>query len=107
MDLFQAYYDARDGKRNSEGELEFEINYEKNLFKLYEEIKNRTYSPSNATAFITFHPVQREIIASDFRDRVVHHLIFNYINPIFERSFINDTYSCRIGKGVSYGVKRR
>ncbi|MBT7037755.1 hypothetical protein HN974_02910, partial [bacterium] len=44
--------------------------------------------------------------AASFRDRIVHHLIYDYINPIFERSFINDSYSCRIDKGTSYGIKR-
>jgi hypothetical protein len=50
--------------------------------------------------------VKREIFAADFRDRVVHHFIYNYIAPLFERLFINDAYSCRIGKGVHYGVNR-
>ena len=51
-------------------------------------------------------PVKREIFAADFRDRVVHHLIFNAINPIFEKHFIKDSYSCRIGKGTSEGIRR-
>lgn len=48
----------------------------------------------------------REIFAGDFRDRVVHHLIFNYLNPLCERMFVNDSYACRIGKGTSYGIRR-
>ena len=32
--------------------------------------------------------------------------IFNHINPVFEKRFINDSYSCRIGKGTLYGIKR-
>jgi len=36
----------------------------------------------------------------------VHHLVYNYISPFFERQFINDSYSCRAGKGTSYGIKR-
>jgi hypothetical protein len=51
-------------------------------------------------------PVKREIFAADFRDRVVHHLIYSYISPIFEKIFINDSYSCRKGKGTHYGIKR-
>lgn len=30
-DLFKAYYDARQNKRNKTGVLEFEIDYEKNF----------------------------------------------------------------------------
>jgi len=106
VDLFQAYYDARRYKRNTMSALNFEINLEQNIFELYREIKNNTYQISPSLAFIIFDPVQREIIASPFRDRVVHHLVFNYINPVLEKLFISDSYSCRQGKGISYGVKR-
>ncbi|MGR3218585.1 MAG: reverse transcriptase domain-containing protein [Candidatus Anammoxibacter sp.] len=105
-DLFQAYYDTRRNKRSTINAISFEIDYESKLFQLYEEIKNREYKISRSIGFIIFNPVQREIFASDFRDRIVHHLIYNYINPIFERRFINDCYNCRTGKGTSYGVKR-
>lgn len=105
-DLFRAYYDARRNKRNTTNALAFEIDYEKKLFELYEEITNGKYEISRSICFITFDPVQREIFAGDFRDRIVHHLVYNYISPIFERLFINDSYSCRIGKGTSYGIKR-
>lgn len=105
-DLFKAYFDARKNKRNTKSALEFELKYEENIFSLYEEIKNRTYKPGRSIAFIVNKPVKREIFASDFRDRVMHHLIYNYISPIFERLFINDSYSCRKGKGTLYGIKR-
>lgn len=106
IDLFRAYYDARKNKRSTINALAFEINYESKLFELYKEIKNGTYKTNRSVCFISFKPIQREIFAADFRDRIVHHLIFNYISPLFERLFINDSYSCRIGRGTSYGIKR-
>lgn len=106
IDIFQAYYDARRNKRSTINALAFEINYESRLFELYKEIKNGTYKISRSVCFISFNPVQREIFAADFRDRIVHHLIYNYISPLFERLFIGDSYSCRLGKGTSYGIKR-
>ncbi len=105
-DLFQAYYNAHRNKRNTKSALAFEQNYESNLFKLYEEITNRQYKIKPSVCFINHRPVQREIFAADFRDRIVHHLVYNYISPIFERIFINDAYSCRTGKGTSYGINR-
>ncbi len=105
-DLFKAYYDARKNKRSTINALAFEVDYETKLFQLYEEIKNRQYQISPSICFISFKPVQREIFAADFRDRIIHHLIYNYISPFFERLFINDAYSCRVGKGTSYGIKR-
>lgn len=105
-DLFQAYYDARRNKRRTINALAFEIDYERKLFELYEEIKSEKYKINPSICFISFKPVQREIFAADFRDRIIHHLIYNYISPFFEQLFINDSYSCRIGRGTSYGVKR-
>jgi len=105
-DLFIAYYDARQNKRNSKSALLFERDYESHLFELYENIINRTYEIKQSVCFINFSPVQREIFAAHFSDRIVHHLVYNYISPIFERVFINDSYSCRTGKGTSYGIKR-
>jgi RNA-directed DNA polymerase len=106
LDLFKAYYDARKHKRQTANALAFEANYEEKLFALYEEIKNFQYKISPSICFVVSKPVRREIFAADFRDRIVHHLIFNAINPIFEKNFIKDSYSCRIGKGTSYGIKR-
>ncbi len=105
-DIFQAYFDARKNKRNTINALAFEKNFESNLFKLEEDIISRKYKPSKSICFIVNKPIKREIFAADFRDRVVHHFIYNYISPIFEKSFINDSYSCRKGKGTHYGIKR-
>ena len=41
-----------------------------------------------------------------FRDRIVHHLYFNYTHQLFERTFIADSYSCIEGRGTHYGVSR-
>ncbi|MCA9358112.1 hypothetical protein KC902_02510 [Candidatus Kaiserbacteria bacterium] len=105
-DLFKAYEDARRHKRKTKGTLEFSLNYEERLFELYEDLVCRRYKIAPATCFIVTKPVRREIFAGDFRDRIVHHLIFNYLNPLCERLFTNDSYACRKGKGTSYGIKR-
>lgn len=105
-DLFYAYYDARRNKRNTINQLKFELNFESSLINLYESIVERSYKPERSICFMVQKPVKREIFAADFHDRVVHHLIYNYISPIFEKTFINDSYSCRKGKGTHYGIKR-
>jgi hypothetical protein len=106
LDLFQAYYDARRNKRNTVNALQFELRYEEHLFALWEEIRDRKYQIGRSICFINFKPVQREIFAADFRDRIVHHLIFQYLNPIVEPGFLKDSYSCRKGKGTHYGIGR-
>jgi hypothetical protein len=105
-DLFKAYYDARKHKRNTVNQLKFEINFEHELFLLYDEIVKRNYKPRSSICFVVDVPVKREIFAADFRDRVIHHLICGYIDPVLEDIFIEDSYSCRKGKGTLYGIKR-
>ncbi|MDD2870384.1 MAG: reverse transcriptase domain-containing protein [Candidatus Gracilibacteria bacterium] len=105
-DLFQSYYDARKNKRNTINSLDFEFRLEENLINLYEELISGKYEVGKSIYFIQTHPVKREIFAGNFRDRIVHHLIYNYISPIFEKNFIYDSYSCRKGKGTSFGIKR-
>ena len=105
-DLFQAYYNARRNKRNTINQLKFELNFEREIFKLYNEIETRAYKPLREVAFIVNKPVKREIFAADFRDRVVHHLLFQYLAPIIEKYLIYDCYSCRRGKGTSAGIQR-
>lgn len=106
FDLFSAYYEARKNKRSTINQLRFELDFEARLKALHHEIENRSYAPGSCLAFIINKPVKREIFAADFRDRVVHHLIYAAINPIIDRKLIYDTYSCRKGKGTLEGINR-
>ena len=105
-DLFQSYYDARKNKRNTINSLDFEFKLEENLIDLYEELISWKYEVWKSIYFIQTHPVKREIFAWNFRDRIVHHLIYNYISPVFEKDFIYDSYSCRKWKWTSFWIKR-
>ncbi len=104
--LFIAYFDARKYKRNKHSQLEFEWQLEDNIFSLYDEIVNQAYTPGESICFIVNKPVKREIFAASFRDRVVHHFIFNILNPLVEKELLHDIYSCRKGKGTLFGIKR-
>lgn len=106
IDLFVSYYDARRNKRNTINQLIFEEHMEENLFQLYDELIEGTYTISSSICFIIKDPVKREIFASSFRDRVVHHLIYNYLYDHLDRHFIHDSYSCRKWKWTHYGIKR-
>ena len=105
-DLFRAYYDARRHKRKTHSQLEFELDLEHNLITLYEELRDRTYRPSSSICFIISDPKKREVFASSFRDRVVHHLYYNYVAAYCDRHFVYDSYSCRVGKGTLFGIER-
>ncbi len=105
-DLFDAYYEARKNKRNTVNQLQFEVNMEHNIMELHRQIVDRRYATGKSICFVVTKPVKREVFAADFRDRVVHHLVFGYMIAICERSFIEDSYSCRKNKGTLFGIER-
>lgn len=105
-DLWRAYYDARKHKRNTANAILFELRLEHNIHQLYLEIVENRYVISPSICFIVYKPVKREIFAANFRDRVVHHYVMNKLMCVFENQFIDDTYSCRVGKGTLFGVRR-
>ncbi len=105
-DLFQAYYDTRQHKRNTTSAVNFEMNYESTILELRDDLVNWTYIVSPSICFIIKDPFQREVFAANFRDRIIHHLIYNYIYELFDRHFIYDSYSCRLEKWTHFGIKR-
>ena len=98
--MFQAYCDARKNKRNTHSQLRFEIDHEARLIALYHAVRERRYQIRPSIAFIVKEPLKREVFAADFTDRVIHHLLFNLTNPVFEALFIPESFSCRTGKGT-------
>lgn len=105
-DLFDAYFDCRKCKRNTLNQLAFEADLESNLMQLYYDLKDGSYEIGASIAFVIEYPKIREIWAADFRDRIVHHLIYNAISEYYYRRFIRDCYACIPGRGTHDGLNR-
>jgi len=104
--LVLAYKKARKHKTTKEYVLEFEKELENNLLTLRSELLLHCYQPRPLVHFIIRDPKTRKISKSTFRDRIVHHALCNVIEPIFEKSFIYDSYANRIGKGTLKAINR-
>lgn len=92
-EIVKAYYDCRRNKRNTSQQIKFEFHLEENLWNLYEDLKNETYSPGSHIYFIITKPKPREVWAANFRDRIVHHLLYNRVRHV-EDSYIETSYAC-------------
>ena len=90
-ELWTAYDAARKGKRHTIDEHRFELNDIEDIINLRDSIMRRFYKPSRGVAFIVRDPVTREIVAAPFRDRVVHHFLFNISADWWDRRFIPDS----------------
>lgn len=104
--LWLAAQHARKGKRFQSNVSRFDFQLEANLFGLRKELQDRSYHPGPYRSFLIHEPKQRMISAAPYRDRVVHHALMNVTAPLFERSFIYDSYANRTGKGSHAAILR-
>ena len=104
--LFIAWKEFKRGKTKKPDVQKFEMFLEDNLFNLQQELKQKTYKHSNYTSFYISDPKLRHIHKAQVRDRVVHHAVYRILYPIFDKSLIYDSYSCRDGKGTHGAVLR-
>ncbi|MDO4741977.1 MAG: RNA-directed DNA polymerase [Candidatus Saccharibacteria bacterium] len=105
-ELNKAFMDARKGKLKTYDQHAFEQNLMANLVRLRDSILEFRYEPSPSVAFVIFKPMVREIFAAPFRDRVIHHFLFNMQAKWWDKRLIYDSYSCRTGKGTLFGIRR-
>ena len=98
--LYQAWLDAARGKHGKRACLEFSRRLATNLDALYHELHAGSYRPQPYTEFQVREPKLRTIYAPAFRDLVVQHAIYRVIYPIFNQSFIDQSFACRLGKGT-------
>lgn len=104
--VIDAYMSCRRHKRNSFDQLAFEIDLESNLYDLWQDLCSGSYTIGRSRAFVVTFPKCREIWASGFRDRVVHHLIYNLVCDRFIRGFIYDSYACLPDRGTLFARDR-
>ena len=104
-DLLQAYLDCRRHKRNTASAQTFEARLERNLYDLQQELLAGTYQPGRSICFAISHPKPREVWAAQFRDRIVHHLLYNHVAPRFHARFVATSCACIPGRGTLRAVE--
>lgn len=71
-----------------------------NVLALHDMLKDKTYTHGPYRAFNISDPKPRNIHKASVRDRLLHHAIHRKLYPYFDKKFIPDSYSCRVGKGT-------
>lgn len=106
LDLYGAFVSAKIHKGQKSYVAKFQKHLDVNLRRLCDDLWYRRYKPEPSSCFIVERPKKREVFAAQFPDRVVHHLYYNYTHKLFERTFVEDCYSCIPGRGTHYGIER-
>jgi retron-type reverse transcriptase len=73
---------------------------------LHQELSSGTYRHGGYHAFKINDPKPRDIHKASVRDRLLHHALYRVLYPFFDRTFIADSYSCRVGKGTHKAMNR-
>jgi RNA-directed DNA polymerase len=101
---------ARKGKAWQYGVRVHDRNRLNNIFKLNDDLQNKTYKTSQYTIFKIYDPKEREIYRLPYYpDRIVHHAIMNILEKVFVSVFTADTFSCIKKRGIhaaAYAVRR-
>lgn len=98
--LLAAYHMAARHKHGKRACFNFETHLASNLDALHRELQSGSYCPRPYYSFMVYEPKARRIFAPAFRDLVVQHAIYAVAGPIFERTFIDQSFACRIGYGT-------
>lgn len=104
--LIEADRNARKGKRYRAEVLNFTARLEDNLFTIQQGMMNGSYALGPYRKLWVYVPKKRLVMALDYPDRIVQWSLYLYLNPIYDRLFIEDSYACRKGKGSHKAAKR-
>jgi len=77
-----------------------------NIISLHSILVNYRYKHGGYHAFNISDPKPRSIHKASVRDRLLHHAIYRILYPFFDKTFIPDSYSCRIKKGTHKALNR-
>ncbi len=104
--LLESWKEFLKGKRKRNDVQEFSLSLMDNIIQLHQDLANHTYNHGPYQAFRINDPKPRKIHKSSVRDRLLHHAICRQLYPFFDRTFVSDSFSCRIGKGTHKALDR-
>jgi hypothetical protein len=104
--LLEAWREFLPGKKSKPDVQNFNLHLFDNLLSLKRDLVNGTYRHGGYRAFNISDPKPRNIHKACVRDRLLHHALYRVLYPFFDRTFIADSYSCRLEKGTYKAIER-
>ena len=104
--LLEAWKEFVKGKRKRRDVQEFSRDLMGNIISLHRDLALKRYTHSAYQAFKINDPKPRDIHKAAIRDRLLHHALHRMLYPFFDRTFVSDSSSCRIGKGTHKALER-
>lgn len=104
--LLLAWQEFARGKTSKLDVQEFSLCLMDNILSLHHDLIHHTYKHGSYQAFKINDPKPRHIHKASVRDRLLHHAIYRILYSFFDKIFIADSFSSRLGKGTHKAVKR-
>lgn len=104
--IWRSWFIFRKGKHCTAELHNFQYYLEENLCELYCDLRDGTYMHGSYRKFIVCDNKRREISVACIRDRVVHRLLYDYLNNVYDNRFMYDVWSCRKGKGLLGAIEK-
>lgn len=106
QNLLEAWKEFVKGKRGKRDVQQFSLNLYDNIFELHNNLANERYQHGTYSDFYITDPKLRHIHKASVSDRLLHHALHRQLYPFFDNTFIVDSYSCRIEKGMHKALDR-
>lgn len=104
--LLMAHKKARRGKREKKEVILFELNLEREILRIEKDLREGKYKSGEYKIFKIYEPKERLIMASPYKDRVVHQwYVENFIKPYFVPQFISTSYAGIENRGMHKASK--
>jgi RNA-directed DNA polymerase len=97
--LVRAFHQAARGKRHKMEVRRFAADLDGHLDRLRAGLIDETFQVGRFHVFKVYDPKERTIHAAHFEERVFHHALMNWCEPVLERQAVFHSYACRRGKG--------
>ncbi len=104
--IFNSFNKAKKGKGLSQEIAIFKEELSQNLDLILMTILNNSYIFGPYSSFIKYDNKKRYIVTSPFKDRLVHWILYDYLESIYEKTFIYDSFGNRKAKGTKAGALR-
>jgi retron-type reverse transcriptase len=104
--IWQSFYAFKKGKRRTHALDLFEYYLEQNLYVLQHQLQTGVYHHGSYRTFTVQENKKRTVAVASIPDRIVHRLLYDYLVPIFDKTFNYDVWSCRKGKGLQGAIQR-
>lgn len=101
--IYTVYERIKNNTRNKSKIFMFALNLNSNVYSILKDLYDEKYTFGKYNIFLIKEPKYRIIISENISDKIVNHLISNYILlPRLDKSLIDSNVATRKGKGGSY-----